>query len=151
MAGAKGVWAAAAVLALGTFAAVGGRAVRRVVVEGDSMLPALRPGDRLLVVRLPPFRAPRPGDVVAAPDPREPRRLLVKRVASVAPGARADPRPGGTSGTPRSPTPRGSVVLRGDNVGASTDSRTFGAVPRRSVWGLAWYRYAPAARAGRLH
>ena len=120
-AGAVAVAAAATALIVG---------IRRVSVEGDSMRPALVPGDRLLVARLPrPLRVP-PGAVVATVDPRRPQRLLVKRVASV--------------------EPDGHVVVRGDNGPASTDSRTFGPVPRRSVWGVAWYRYAPPERAGRL-
>jgi nickel-type superoxide dismutase maturation protease len=105
--------------------------VRRVEVVGASMAPALRRGDRLLVVRRRPVLlrpSPlRPGDVVAVPDPRSPGRLLVKRVRWV------DNR---------------GVVVRGDNSAASTDSRTFGPVPEASVWGVARYRYAPADRAG---
>lgn len=111
-------------------AVVASRWFRRVVVEGDSMLPALAPGDRLLVVRLPRGRTVGPGDIVAAADPRTPRRLLVKRVVRV----EAD----------------GRMVLHGDNAQASTDSRSFGPLARRSVWGVARYRYAPPERAGRL-
>src|SRR5205807_5623378 len=51
--------------------------VRRVAVQGDSMRPALEPGDRLLVLRL---LRPRPGDVVAVVDPRDGERVMVKRV-----------------------------------------------------------------------
>jgi type IV secretory pathway protease TraF len=40
------------------------------------------------------------------------------------------------------------VALRGDNPGASTDSRHFGAVPTRSVLGRVARRYAPSWRAG---
>jgi signal peptidase I len=43
-----------------------------------------------------------------------------------------------------------AVVVHGDNADASTDSRTFGPVPRSSILGRAVYRYAPAGRAGRL-
>ena len=68
-----------------------------VEVRGRSMTPTLRPGDRLLVVRA----RPRPGDVVLAPDPRNTKRELVKRVASL----EAD-----------------GVALRGDNAAASTDA-----------------------------
>ena len=99
--------------------------VRRVVVKGTSMRPALEPGDRLVVV---PLRRPRPGQVVALPDPRDPRRTLVKRVAAV-----------GSAG----------VDVRGDDPAASTDSRAFGLVPRTALYGRAAYRYFPASRAGR--
>lgn len=116
------------VAALAVAAVVAGR----VVVEGDSMEPTLRAGDRIFVVRLPARLAAavlRPGQLVAAPDPRRPDRLLVKRVASVAPGG---------------------VELAGDHAARSTDSRAFGPVPPGSVRGIAVYRYAPAGRAGRL-
>src|SRR5204863_91659 len=85
------------------------RRIGRVEVTGDSMLPTLLPGDRLFVVQ--GLRA-RPGDLVTLPDPRGPARVVVKRVASIA----GD----------------GTVVVRGDHPGASTDSRTFGPVPTRS-------------------
>lgn len=110
-------------LLLGAVRAVG---MRRVIVEGTSMLPTLEPGDRLVVARL---GRPAPGDLVAVPDPRVPRRLLVKRVASV-------------SGT--------QVELRGDNPGHSTDSRRFGPVPQSALRGRVVRRYAPAGRRGRV-
>jgi nickel-type superoxide dismutase maturation protease len=97
-----------------------------VVVQGASMLPALAPGDRLLVV---PARRFRPGDVVALTDPREPGRLLVKRVVSVDPQSR-------------------TVLVLGDNDSASTDSRVFGPVGWRSVIGRAVYRYGPPGKEG---
>lgn len=98
--------------------------VRRVEVAGDSMRPALEPGDRVVAVRA---RRARPGDVVVVRDPRHPARLLVKRVAEKGPGG---------------------VVVLGDNPAASTDSRAFG--PVTGIWGRARYRYAPADRAGWL-
>jgi nickel-type superoxide dismutase maturation protease len=102
--------------------------LRRVAVLGASMRPLLEPGDRLLVAWL-PWRAPRPGDVVAVVDPRDSERVLVKRVASV-----------DTAG----------VTVLGDNAEASTDSRTFGPVDRKLVLGRAFYRYWPERRRGRL-
>lgn len=117
---------AAGALALGGAAAALVRPVGRVVVEGGSMRPALEPGDRLLLVRR---RTYRPGAVVAVRDPRD-GRLLVKRVAAVAPGGR--------------------LVVAGDDPAASTDSRTFGPVERSAVRGQAVHRYAPPGRTGRM-
>ena len=111
---------------LAAVAAVGlGRFLDVVAVRGRSMAPTLLPGDRLLVARL--HRKARAGDVVLAPDPRDGRRELVKRVAS------ADDR---------------ALRLRGDNPAASTDARTFGAVAPASVRWHAIGRYWPLRRAG---
>jgi len=110
---------------------------RRVEVVGDSMLPELRPGDRLLVLRLPVMA----GAVVAVGDPRDPRRTLLKRVAAT---------PGGglpLDGGRRLEAGPGYVVL-GDNPAASTDSLDFGPVPAGLLRGRAVYRYAPADRRG---
>jgi nickel-type superoxide dismutase maturation protease len=118
----------AAVAAAAVAAVVVGSQCRRIAVRGTSMLPALEPGDRLLLV---PAWGLQKGDVVAVRDPRKGDRLLVKRVSAI--DRRAS-----------------SVVVVGDNPSASTDSRAFGPIPRRSVAGRAIYRYAPVARAGRL-
>jgi nickel-type superoxide dismutase maturation protease len=99
----------------------------RVEVRGPSMVPSLVPGDKLLLAPL--WRPLRAGEMVAFDDPDQPERLLVKRVGAVT----AD-----------------EVEVRGDNEGASRDSRTFGRVPLRTVRGRAVYRYAPAGRAGWL-
>jgi nickel-type superoxide dismutase maturation protease len=96
-----------------------------VEVRGASMAPTLRRGDRLLVARL----KPRPGDVVLAVDPRAGHRELVKRVARVGPSG---------------------LELRGDNPSASTDARTFGAVPAHAVVWRVVARYWPADRIGRV-
>ena len=101
----------------------------RVEVVGDSMRPALEPGDRLLVVGWGAGRRSAPGRMVTVPDPRHPDRVLVKRVA-------------GRTGT--------GLVLRGDNVASSTDSRAFGAVDAGRVRGRVLYRYFPEDRRGRL-
>ncbi len=95
-------------------------------VVGDSMRPTLEPGDRLVLSRL---RRARPGDLVAVADPRQPERLVVKRLVEV--------------------SPAGLTVL-GDNPAASTDSRTFGPVAVDAVRGRVVYRYHPKSRRGRL-
>jgi nickel-type superoxide dismutase maturation protease len=85
---------------------------RRFRITGESMLPALHPGDEVLIAR---GAAPRPGDIVVVQHPYQTGLRMVKRVASV----RDD----------------GSVALEGDTPGASTDSRAFGAVPAGHVLG----------------
>ena len=96
---------------------------RRFVVSGPSMLPTLRPGDRLLVAR---SRRLRPGDIVVVRDPRSLSNLVCKRVVA------ADPR---------------HIVVRGDNAEASTDSRAFGPVPTEWVIGRVLRRYWPVTDA----
>ncbi len=137
--------ALAALMALGAtvLAYAVSRSIHRVEVTGSSMAPALLPGDRLVVLGAPRWlRSATPasrmwarwtaaGAVVAVPDPREPSRLLVKRVATV------DRR-------------SGTIEVHGDDPSASTDSRTFGPVPAPSVVGRAVYRYGPPGRTGRL-
>ena len=103
------------------------RRIDVVEVRGRSMDPTLLPADRLLAVRL--ARAPRAGEIVLAPDPRDPSRELVKRVESV-----------DASG----------VRLRGDNPAFSTDARVFGAIAASDVRWLIVARYWPLTRAGRL-
>lgn len=118
-----------AAAAVGVAAAVLWDLRRRLLVAtvvGTSMLPAFRPGERVLVRRRVPGL--RVGDVVvvvspdsaADPDPR----LLVKRVAALA----GDPPADGAV------VPRDAVVVLGDNGGY--DSREFGPLPRTHVVGV---------------
>jgi nickel-type superoxide dismutase maturation protease len=103
----------------------------RVAVEGESMAPTLISGDWLLADP-DAYRnhSAAPGDLVLVPDPRQPSRLLVKRVADV----QAD----------------GKLYVRGDAPERSTDSRTFGALEATSVEGRPWFRYWPLRRWGRI-
>jgi nickel-type superoxide dismutase maturation protease len=116
---------AGAVTGLALAAILGRRLLDVVEVEGGSMAPALRPGDRLLVEALTyRTRPPKVGDVVLAVDPRRPSRELIKRVAAVDGAA-------------------GMIVLAGDAPEASTDSRTFGPVSLEAIrWRVAG-RYWP--------
>jgi nickel-type superoxide dismutase maturation protease len=98
----------------------------RYVVDGPSMEPAYRAGDRVLVNRLAyRRRGPRIGDVVVLRDPERPDRFLLKRVA---------PHPDGIAAS-------GAVYVLGDNETQSRDSRDFGWVPRDAIVGKAWLRY----------
>ncbi|RBQ15401.1 S26 family signal peptidase [Spongiactinospora rosea] len=97
----------------------------RVRVEGDSMLPGLRPGDWLLVRR---GAAVRPGDVVVARLPGDETRLIVKRAA----WREKD----------------GGWWLESDNQRASgrRDSWDFGPLPPGSLVGRVVLRYWPPGR-----
>ncbi|MGH9103659.1 MAG: S26 family signal peptidase, partial [Acidimicrobiales bacterium] len=112
--------------ALGACAAARLVLAGRVQVHGDSMLPTLLPGDRLLTLRLPWLRR---GDVVVVTDPRLPSRALVKRVVAVS---------------------RAAVEVEGDNAASSTDSRVLGPLPRSHVRARAIWRYWPPGHAGWL-
>jgi nickel-type superoxide dismutase maturation protease len=103
-----------------------------VEVQGSSMAPTLLPGEWLLVERRTyARRRPRVGEIVLAADPREPTRELVKRVAAVV-------------------EPAGTLELRGDAPDASTDSRTFGAIPMSAVRWRVVARCWPVTKSGRL-
>ncbi|MFN8620690.1 MAG: nickel-type superoxide dismutase maturation protease [Chloroflexota bacterium] len=103
----------------------------RVAVAGRSMEPALEDGDWVLVDPAAyAERRPKRGELVLAPDPREPERVLIKRVASVARDGRLE--------------------LLGDAPEASTDSRVFGTVDAAEVRGRPWFRYWPIGRVGPL-
>ncbi|MCW2914076.1 MAG: putative phage repressor [Actinomycetia bacterium] len=101
------------------------RPLMAVEVAGDSMLPALRPGDRLLVR---PGARIGAGDIVIARHPLQPGRLIVKRVTHRA---------------------GDGWWLESDNQRASgrQDSWDFGAVPDRFILGRAVVRYWPSISA----
>jgi nickel-type superoxide dismutase maturation protease len=99
----------------------------RYTVQDTSMLPALRPGDRVLVGR---WLSARIGDIVVFRDPEARATFTVKRVTSLA--------------------PNGDSVVHGDNPNVSRDSRHFGLVARSLIVGRAIYRYLPGDRRGRL-
>ena len=116
--------AAVATVLCGVLVVLASTRLRRVEVRGPSMRPTLEPGDRLVVVRCPPAV----GRLVVATLPTT-GRLAVKRVAAIDPVT-------------------GAVDLRGDNAGASTDSRHLGLVAADAVLGRPVHRYAPAEAAG---
>ena len=94
----------------------------RYQVEGESMAPSLPPGERVLVSKTAYwFSKPRPGDLVVVRDPRQPERLLIKRIEA--------------------PASSDGWLVMGDNAAASTDSRAFGSVRRKEILGKVWFRY----------
>jgi nickel-type superoxide dismutase maturation protease len=112
-----------------------GRLIRswhwRVAVSGHSMEPTLRAGDWLLVdpdaYRR---RAPQPGELVVARDPRLPERWLVKRVADA--------------------LPDGRLMLAGDHPAHAADGTGIGPLGTESIVGCPWLRYWPVRRIGRI-
>jgi signal peptidase I len=93
----------------------------RYVVDGASMEPSFRDGDRLVVWRWAyARRSPIANDVVLLRDPERPGHRLLKRVAAVSGAA---------------------IWVLGDNASASRDSRTFGAVSRERIIGKALFTY----------
>jgi hypothetical protein len=111
----------------------------RVAVAEESMSPALRGGDWLLLdptVR----RWPRRGCVVVFREP-DTDLLAIKRVAG-GPGDRIRIEAGLLHLGP------GQAWLLGDNAAGSIDSRRYGPLDVESLVARAWFRYAPAGRIG---
>lgn len=112
-----------------------------VMVRGLSMAPTLQHGDRLVVRRK---RKPTAGAIVVVDEPRPCRpgrrpstHWVVKRVAAVA----GDPVPAGVR-IQVPVVPSGQLVLLGDNLEHSWDSRHFGFASADRVLGVAVRRLA---------
>jgi nickel-type superoxide dismutase maturation protease len=94
----------------------------RYEVEGESMLPDVSAGERVVVNKAAYWlRKPSRGDLVVLRDPRDRRRLLLKRLDA--------------------PAGDDSWNVLGANAGASSDSRTFGPVGRELLVGKVLLRY----------
>lgn len=83
-----------------------------VLIEGDSMLPILSSGDRVVVD---PHSEVTSGDIVVAFHPYKKSVSVVKRVAEV--------------------LPDGRFYLLGENPAESSDSRQFGSITREDIYG----------------
>jgi signal peptidase I len=161
--------AAAAVACLAIPAWRLGRLLLTVEVAGDSMIPALQPGDFLLLRRGAPPREAAYGYVVTTEDPRPESagRVLLKRIVGlpgealrvgggvqvngrrlIEPYAHGDDPVEQHRGVHR--LEEDTYFLLGDHRAASTDSRDFGPVARERITGTALLRYWPPERFGRL-
>lgn len=134
--------------------------VESFVVDGPSMEPTLRDGERLLISKLSyVFSEPRRGDVIIFRYPRDPHKDYIKRIVAL-PGdeVRMDMGRLYINGQPveepyasESPVgdfntitvPEGCVFVMGDNRGNSEDSRMFGAVPMKFIKGRAFLVFWP--------
>ena len=125
-------------VALGIGVVIGLVAVARarlvaVTVQGESMAPTLRTGQRILVRRT---RSVHRGQIVVLANPSESVRVgaspawLVKRAAAVA----GDPVPDGVPET--GPVPAGKLVLIGDNTEPGYDSRRIGYFEATTLLGV---------------
>lgn len=150
--------------------------VQPVKVEGTSMLPRLHDGERIFVNKLIYYEeyrwAPKVerGDIVVFWFPDDPSKSYIKRVIGL-PGDTVEMREGvvRVNGTelredyldPRfnvSPKSQAPVYVRpnyyfvmGDNRDNSSDSRSWGLVPRKYVYGKALFRYWPLSQASVIH
>lgn len=150
--------------------------VQPVKVEGTSMLPRLHDGERIFVNKLiyyDEYRwAPRVerGDIVVFWFPDDPSKSYIKRVVGL-PGDTIEVREGvvQVNGSelneqyldPRfnlSPKSQAPVYVRpnyyfvmGDNRDNSSDSRSWGLVPKKYVYGKALFRYWPLTSASIIH
>lgn len=92
----------------------------RLRVVGHSMQPTLQPGDEVLL-RLGSNQSFAVGDLVVLCHPQQPTLKMIKRITAIA----AEDR----------------YWVQGDNPAASTDSRSFGAVPRQALLGKVTHRF----------
>jgi len=114
----------------------------RVEVAERSMVPAVQPGDWLLVDPT-VDRWPRRGSIVLVREPGT-ELFVLKRVAA---------RPGDTVVLPkrqRLTLGTWDAWLRGDAAAASVDSRRYGPVALERLVARAWFRYGPPGRVGLL-
>lgn len=139
-------------------------------VEGASMRPLLADGERIVVNKLVYRFAPiARGDVVVFHYPREPAVSYIKRVVGL-PGDLVELRQGivyvngraleeaylvpefrdHESQAPRE-VEQGYYFVLGDHRTSSNDSRTWGLVPERYIYGRALLRLWPLSRVGVIH
>jgi signal peptidase I len=144
--------------------------IQPVRVEGTSMLPRLHDGERIFVNKfIYKFEPIRRGDIVVFWYPNDPSKSFIKRVIGL-PGEMISIRRGIVyiNGEPL-PEPyldpslhtreenMPPVYVRehyyfvmGDNRDSSNDSRQWGLVPEKYIYGKAVFRYWPLSNIGRL-
>ncbi len=136
-------------------------------VQGTSMLPLLAENERIIVNKfIYRFRAIERGDVVVFWFPRDPSVSFIKRVVG-RPGDTVELRRGvlyvngrlvrenyvdfrfrGEATMGPVTVPAGFYYVLGDHRNSSHDSRTWGEVPERYIYGNAFLRFWPLPKIG---
>jgi signal peptidase I len=139
-------------------------------VQGTSMEPLLEDGERIVVNKFVyRFRSIDRGDVVVFWYPRDPSVSFIKRVVGL-PGDTVEIRSGrlyvnntvvdesylppsfrDSDSVPPTEVRRGYYFVLGDHRRSSNDSRSWGEVPERYIYGRAVFRFWPVARLGPIH
>ena len=136
-------------------------------VQGTSMLPLLEDGERILVNKLVyRFRPIARGDVVVFYYPRDPSVSFIKRVVGLpgdvvelrlgqlfVNGRRVEesylsPRFRDDETYPPAEVKKGYYYVLGDHRNSSNDSRSWGEVPEKYIYGRAEARFWPLAKMG---
>jgi len=139
-------------------------------VQGTSMLPMLEDGERIIVNKFVyRFHPIDRGDVVVFWYPKDPSVSFIKRVIGmpddtvelrngvlyvngqrlnegyVLPGFRDD------ESCPPVTVKKGYYYVLGDHRNSSNDSRNWGEVPERYIYGKAFFRFWPVSKVGFIH
>ena len=142
--------------------------VQPVKVEGTSMSPHLADQERIFVNKLSyRFSNIGRGDIVVFWYPRNPAKSFIKRVIGV-PGETVEIKQGVVfvdglrleepyvrpeyvdHDYHTAKVPEGQYFVLGDRRNSSNDSRNWGCVPRRNIFGKAVFRYWPVSKAGMI-
>lgn len=164
------------ILIIAVFILFGVFVAQPVVVEGTSMLPQLHDGERLLVNKLVYYKIQsvnwghlRRGDIVVFWYPKDPEKSYVKRIVGL-PGETVEVRNGlifingkqleetyldnehnqSLPSFPPRKVDEHYYFVMGDNRDNSSDSRYWGLVPEKYIYGKAFFRYWQPSNAGFL-
>jgi len=139
-------------------------------VQGTSMLPLLEDSERIVVNKLGyRFHPIERGDVVVFWYPRDPAVSFIKRVVGL-PGDTVEIRSGTVwvNGIAAKEdylapayrddesyrpvhVPKGYYYVLGDHRNSSNDSRSWGEVPEKYIYGKAFFRFWPLSKVGVIH
>ena len=139
-------------------------------VQGTSMLPLLEDSERIIVNKfIYRFHPIQRGDVVVFWYPKDPSVSFIKRVVGI-PGDTVELRRGvlfvnekrvpeeyvrpqfnDEENTAKVAVPKGYYFVLGDHRNSSNDSRSWGEVPEKYIYGKAVFRFWPLSKIGFIH